>query len=379
MPNNLSSSQEGDTGLYELYKNVVVQHVNETIKEAERYAGKKYFLKKVPTSNWFSRDGKGPEEDPEDPEYGSRGMSYSFGGKMNIDQFNDQVSPECYAKETPKQKVFVLEIDPETKVGKTVEKEIASPAFITQGPDSEPAVPGDYTGDLLKTPVAYEDDGYPICSTGSGQGRYKYAGLRRHEYNAARVQELLGYTEGVDFIIPDPPLKTTVLEQFKETLWAGIDCSGLVQRSVNRADDLDLPGAHSDLDDLGDGLQCKVGSKGCEPCGSGDYVPEYAHTILDKNTSKDKKPDLIKTARKGDVVVYSGHIALVYSDRLACDNQANCTYEIIHAYGGGRNGEYRYPHYDPILPGEEVFARKVIRTWQDIAKPTGFGRIKLWD
>lgn len=76
---------------------------------------------------------------------------------------------------------------------------------------------------------------------------------------------------------------------------------------------------------------------------------------------------------KGDVIRYPDHVALVHSDKpSSCSNSSTCTYEIIHAYGVT-------PYISPETPDVGVFSRKVMVTRENIAQPTGFGRIKLWD
>lgn len=84
--------------------------------------------------------------------------------------------------------------------------------------------------------------------------------------------------------------------------------------------------------------------------------------------------------RRGDIIKYKGHISMVYSDRPTCNSKGeDCKYQIIHAYGGDKNGLYTYPDHDAANAGKKVFGRKVIKTWENISTPTGFGRIKLWD
>lgn len=160
-------------------------------------------------------------------------------------------------------------------------------------------------------------------------------------------------------------------------LSCGIDCSGLTQRSITKANKLEIPGVISKVKDLGNLGSCPLDDEDCKPCGepiwSQDYMPTYARTI--GNPTGKAKTDVLKKVRKGDVVVYPHHVALVHSDR-ACKGDV-CNYEIIHAYGGDctekdENGN--------CMPGK--FSRKVLVTKNKFKKfpdPTGFGRIKLWD
>ena len=74
-----------------------------------------------------------------------------------------------------------------------------------------------------------------------------------------------------------------------------------------------------------------------------------------------------------------GHIALVHSDKLACDNNLNCTYEIVHAYGRDgytdKNNVYQFMRKVVKMPNQIIYGgnKKLM------SEPTGFGRIKLWD
>jgi hypothetical protein len=74
----------------------------------------------------------------------------------------------------------------------------------------------------------------------------------------------------------------------------------------------------------------------------------------------------------------------MYSEKPAPVNAADggtsvSAYEIIHAYGGDRSGMYTYPFHDTANAGTRIFGRRVLKTWENIETPTGFGRIKLWD
>ena len=86
-----------------------------------------------------------------------------------------------------------------------------------------------------------------------------------------------------------------------------------------------------------------------------------------------------KAIHSGDFVRYGDtHISTVHSPEATCDDKGkNCTYEIIHASGnlcldisGNKKCE-----------ADEPFNRKVVTnsTQHFRTKPTGFGRIKLWD
>jgi hypothetical protein len=110
-------------------------------------------------------------------------------------------------------------------------------------------------------------------------------------------------------------------------------------------------------------------------------MPNYAQKILDSDTPARVKADMIKKVRKGDLIIYSGHVALVHSDslRLLCDDQANCSYDIIHAYGANgfndKNNIYHFMRKVVKMPNQIIYGgnKKLM------PEPAGFGRIKLWD
>jgi hypothetical protein len=85
--------------------------------------------------------------------------------------------------------------------------------------------------------------------------------------------------------------------------------------------------------------------------------------------------------KKGDIVEYSGHVSLVYNSQVV-NHDDGVYYQILHAYGGdSRSGEYTFP--DILEAGEDagttIFARKVIRGWNNIRTPNVFGRLKIWE
>ncbi len=93
-----SASNRHDTGLYELYKNVVERFVNKLIDEGEHYAGLKGSLSDntAPTDLWIARTGEGPANQIAPLGWHGPGMSYSNGGKDDIANFNSYVA-NCQA------------------------------------------------------------------------------------------------------------------------------------------------------------------------------------------------------------------------------------------------------------------------------------------
>jgi hypothetical protein len=184
-------------------------------------------------------------------------------------------------------------------------------------------------------------------------------------------------------------------KQFDPLYWAGIDCSALVTRTVQAG-----------LEKMKDGTEYFIK---LAPVSNGSSLIEFhqdaavanwgSDTFFRRtvNTAKgeklmvhylsDKSAKTVSKLHRGDLIDYPNHISLVYSeDRPACsattDSKTrkkveNCSYEIIHAYGGDS--------YKKIINGVEkrVYSRKVLISPNDISttinNPTGFGRIKLWD
>jgi len=150
-----------------------------------------------------------------------------------------------------------------------------------------------------------------------------------------------------------------------------------VQRAINKADASGIPGVKTKIPDLGDTGNTAVGSSQlamtCTDGCSGDYAFKIPY-----NPKTDKSA--IAKIRRGDTVGYvRPHVSIVYSEKPSKDGEGNYNYEIIHSFSG-KNSKYTYPEYDPVSPADTVFARKVMRTWNDIGlDPLGFGRIKLWD
>ena len=186
------------------------------------------------------------------------------------------------------------------------------------------------------------------------------------------------------------------MSQFKPNEWAGIDCSGLVQRSmmvgrkenqwaIDRGIKLRISPLRDEYnvngDDTGalvvDNLDCDGTVNRC--LGAGKSLPQLKTGHVYK-----MKKESGKLLRKGDLVIYEGaidHIAIVH-DEPSCNGNGTeamtCTYDIIHAHGQPCS-EYKRDR----TCKEGKFSRKVIVTPNTVSKtiknPDGFGRIKLWD
>ncbi len=375
-------TKRNDSGLYELYKNVVERFVTRMINEAERYAGMRndvgfgIGVVSVPTADWTSRNGKGPVEDKPNIDTKSRGMSYSYDGKMSVDIFNDNVTVDCHEKMENKAYGVLSTASPRIELPSPIIRYLLSLQFGTM-----PSIPGTPLNPTV-VDINYKGNLDDACSI--GQGTFKYPGLARNEYNSSKTYNLIGYSNKEESTITyfnalHSPQPTLPLEIYKPDHWAGIDCSGLVQRSINAADKLGIPGASStvlELGDSGDYQQYTSQARGsaelvvtCTQC-----VSQYTYVIP---FSAANAVATLGKAHRGDLIVHKRpHIVILHSDKPDCGTTA-CNYEIIHAYGVT---PYQQLNEDGKKIGDPIFSRKVIKTNNNIgSEPTGFGRIKLWD
>jgi hypothetical protein len=171
------------------------------------------------------------------------------------------------------------------------------------------------------------------------------------------------------------PYHTFALPQYRPNFWAGIDCSGFVQRSINKADASGIPSASSQIPALlSSGSYTQYSAYAV---GSFDLVHNSKYSYQMPYNAQNEALSLA-AVRKGDLVGYARHVAIVHSDKPACvetQQGSNCEYNIIHAYGDRR---YDFSGNGFEEPGE--FSRKVVLTRKNIgSNPTGFGRLKLWN
>lgn len=292
-----------DTGLYELYENVVKKFVEEMIEEAERYKDATGFQNSE--NNWK------PRTYPNHPAQ-TVGVSYCFGGKDSLNEFNTTVT-KCQVESTT----------------------------AIRGRENDGIQNNEYRGNI-------EDNNCVV-----GTGNKDWPGLINDEYD-------LWYDD------PNDPDDVFGIMAFAPQYWAGIDCSGLVQRSVENGKA------------VADGLSITIPSPpnwrtSQQIVTENNYRNVY---YLENPTEPSDSLEVRKKLKKGDLVRYSGHISIVYSDRWGdslydTNTYPDIEYDIIHACGlNSYHGE---------------FARKVRITGNDIIgssgniiQPSGFGRIKLW-
>lgn len=337
---SINATPSDGTGLYELYVNVVKKFVDGMIHEAERYAGYhpggmgQYPQGYFPTDQWYSRGNK--EDNGYGPfgcvttepgkqcsgEHGS-GMSYSYGGRQTVEDFNATVST---FKAPPNDQYSSLTLI------------------------------GDYSGDLY--PAGETNDAGVLVEgrIGATTEQKKWPGLYEKEYTYKK---------------PSP---------YYMTQWAGIDCSGLVIRSLLYAKQravVSLGDICTDYDKDKNSCNARTGID--TPVGLFDTSVSRFFNGGNKGVvhyyfNNDSK----RKIHRGDAVQYgTTHISMVYSERWGVSQKLG-NYDIIHAYGSA--------HYDDKQVGDLVFSRKALITADDIPnssggilKPKGFARINIWE
>jgi hypothetical protein len=182
--------------------------------------------------------------------------------------------------------------------------------------------------------------------------------------------------------------------KFYPQYWAGIDCSGFIQRVINAADPALNPNNGMPPVTIWDVPNLEEYKVVCLGPGANnrdlknrtwvsyffDYFSDSRRAtryivLPDSGTERER---LLKLIKKGDLIRYDDiHISMVYSERWGVSNKGT-DYDIIHAYGSST-------YFDRIM-NKYVFSREVIITGNDlpsqgggILQPTGFGRLKLWN
>jgi hypothetical protein len=211
-------------------------------------------------------------------------------------------------------------------------------------------VPDDYRGNISQS----SDKPDPGIIT----GKSRWAGLNINEFTLIKAGA----------------------EQYKPfEYWSGIDCSGLVQRSIMAGKVLGINGVSVNVLDLRD----KDSDNNGVDDGAMQSWQFYDSTrafLIPYPTSSEEQIKVVKKIHRGDLAVYSGHIAMVYctpddDPTGECAGLKQEQYKIIHAYG--------WNYYTPLDvngdPLPRIFSRKVLVTGTNIGvMPIGFGRIILW-
>ena len=345
--NQTNGNTRNDTGLYELYKNTVVRFVNGMIEQAEHFAGERGTPGvDAPTLNWYARTGEGPTGcwpgTTCSGVHGS-GMSYCFGCKNSIAEFNINKVANCKAETT----TVIKNRETDIVNGNEYRGNIGNNCAIGTGTL-------DWAGLYSEIPGQEEYDLYARCVD-----RYNTC-ITQNSSSCSAVQRQQLISQCSDDL-------RSKARAFNPAYWAGIDCSGLVQKDINS------------------GRAATVGTRilPLSDRGSQQYFTGYSDVpgsdlvlYLENPAEVVARVQLQKKLKKGDIVRYRGHISTVYSEKPTCDN-TTCAYAIIHASGSqciDINGNRRCDQGDHFNRKVVINSTQLYRT-----NPTGFGRIKLWD
>jgi hypothetical protein len=321
-----------DSGLYELYVNVVRRFVDGMITEAKRYAGLSGSPK--PKDAWYSRGDKATNGyGPSDCVTGTAcvgshgaGMSYSYGGKQTIDEFNVTVST---FKTPPNAQYNSLSLI------------------------------GSYKGNLFPQGATNAVGELVEGKIGATTNKKKWPGLKK-----------------------DGEYTNDASSPFYWEQWAGIDCSGLVVQSLRYAKQqaaVSLGDICTDYVDTTNICSDRTGidtRTGLLDTGVSRFFNGGNQGFVHFYWPRDDAGDNVKKIHRGDVVQYAGHISIVYSERWG-ESKKQGNYDIIHAYGTNT--------YRDKQENLRVFSRKVLITADDLPgkkgklEPQGFGRVKLWE
>ena len=354
--NGIPANMVNDTGLYELYRNVVKKFVNSMIRLCESYRDNSQPTNDI--QGWVSRWVSGVTHTVT----GSpQPVSYSYGGRRTVSQFNSEVS-----------------------------KHGAPRSFEMNDNNNPHHYYQQYNANLVDASMnepnqMYRDHGI------LGQGNKRWPGLFKKSPNPF-PDDFEEYESGTTD--HDNPAHK---EWFEWEKWTGIDCIGLTLQALRYAErprdyaanqlisdpvDLPVPGIRiADVCCRVNGTWGSLHHSDAEPAGTlyNTNVNNFFNQA-NRNLLYYWEPAQVigaeRLIHKGDFIKYgSTHITNVYSERVQIvGNQIR--YQIIHAYGAQA---YQYPDWDMQSP-LPIFSRKVMKTWQNItANLTGFGRIKLWD
>jgi len=339
---NQPIGQGEDTGLYELYTNVVERFVDGMIAEAERYAGEKGTPGvDAPKDNWYSRgstttNGYGPEGCDTNTECAGphgKGMSYSFGGRQTIETFNRKVS----RWKAPPNSVYgdVTDLD--------------SPAQLT------------YRGNINEA----------TGQVGASSGGKQWAGV--YSYRPPNnVPEERAWANR----------RRTHQDNYYPRNWAGIDCVGLVLRSMKYADST-LQDANLSFQTVSSGgvAYSIISDTGLRFLGTDNFRKSYYKGKSYHKLERTERTHL----KRGDVILYKGHISIFYSEKYGESvkkKDYKTVYDIIHASGDAVR-TYRDRFGNDVGP---EFARKVQidspgagLTNSTLNSPKFYGRLKLWE
>ena len=267
--NQINASTDGDTGLYELYENVVKVFVNAMIGKGNEYA--------QDTKAFKDRSG-----------LDRTGISYSFGSNDSRQEYRDVATSETFAPSPYPNSEAPTEY-PTTPPSMQYHDYRGDVGTI----DSEKQYAGLISGEFIN----WIQNHYSSCDCNCDEKDHHFfpqhwagvdcSGFAMRIINAA--DPTITQNNGV------PPININV----PNIAEAKYECNGGVRSYSNR-------------------LQV------------GDFfVSNHVKNIDLPGIGDDERTRFLKLLKKGDLMHYDGHISIVYSDRTTDAGY----YEIIHAYG----------------------------------------------
>ena len=326
--NQINTSTAGDTGLYELYENVVKVFVKKIIEEADKYAN-------ANNKTWYARTGEkqGPGVE------GGAGVSYCFGGKQDIGNYNSTVT-SCV---TPGGSTLTgIPIYTQDTNGNVDSKTIS---LVNPATPANAAVDNTYKGNINDTGCTYTGtQNYPGLYASEHRSLYYGDGAHYRNYNVA--------TDTLS-----NPWPANAFPQFKmdpaNPYWSGIDCSGLVQRI------LEAPGV-SNIIGINITIPLRPNDQNVWMLFNQNVTNKHYYFARSNN-------DIDQLIKKGDLVRYGDyHVSIVYSDRSNDEGE----YEIIHASG---YHEIEYINQIPTFNRKEWVCTLLNRPHNVVS---GYGRAK---
>jgi len=328
-----------DTGLYELYDNVVKIFIQNLINLAESYS-----INSDPNNvprQWTARTGQIIQTTANT----TQPVAYSFGGRQTIHEFNTTVSKHRAPSYND------IENNPDYRVYQDYRGNIGDASDNEQNPLW--LMHGIVGNGARKWPGLYQDDEWSSWSDAGG--------------------------------IPD--------HCYNPSLWAGIDCIRFVLQALRYAED---PPAYAQEQYLGGNQDTSIrGINVDEVCVNADcsdtrsirddYTMGYTNVrrfFDSRNTDllhqwPGGQYETIRRIHKGDFASYDDfeHISIIYSER---QDHNDYSYYIIHASG---RDEIRYGTAGPPLFNRKVVINQItgILIPSTLRNPELFGRLKLWE
>jgi len=347
---DLYDPYEDKNGVLELYENYVVPFIDKMIEEAEKYVNDTTRWRPRPEHDDNYRGAGNPrwvgtgeiiyEDEEADIVYRNTGVVYSFGAIDRLDQWRDKITGNLNPMIDPVAREYMGNKPPcytSTEAWGDYNRDgfpgghgIDDDNDGLTDEDSEGRQPGEtgYTNDLEE-----DDDEDGTIDENDTEGQTKYPAEEWYEYG-------YGHQTGLKYNEQTQWGKYTCWD------WAGIDCRGLVQRSIKSAGEkirwfeeeyLVPDSIIPDLDihynyDIYSGHWTRQGLNDLylhnpTPCRRDHSTNGNCYVV--STTSN----NWYKRLKRGDLLHSNNHVVLVYSDPFYSTNEGIYILKIIHAFG----------------------------------------------